>query len=167
MSNYYWVINTTTYSHMNWSHLRFRVHIIKQQPCNHINNNTGTSGCSYATCAHSKLRPLYQQQRAQCHLDSSGYASPFITYLVSEAYTISSAPQANTSQCQLRDPLCVCFSASEITDWYNLLQEQILNQHQGHNVINIPFIRHHARSAERSYHQPESSSLKQKHTTPT
>lgn len=54
---------------------------------------------------------------------------------------------------QLRDPLQSVFSLQNNWDWYNLSQEQILNQQwqqklytgEGNKMINIPFIKHHGR----------------------
>lgn len=58
------------------------------------------------------------------------------------------------------------FSLRNNWDWYNLLQEQILNQHslyelyegEGNKMINIPFIKHHGRSPEPSYYKPNPTS---------
>lgn len=97
---------------------------------------------------------------------SNEFASPFITYTPSgfksvQTYTILKIniwyPLDITSnlisECQLCDLLRSVFSLRNNWDWYNLLQEQILNQHsqyklydgEGNKMINIPFIKHHGR----------------------
>lgn len=74
-------------------------------------------------------------------------------------YTIYPHHKQTHPECQLHDLLPSVLSLRNNWDWYNLLKEQIWNQHSQHKVhvvkmINIPFIKHHGRVPERSYYKP-------------